>query len=217
MPDTTTTHLQLIVDYWTDLEELRTAKPGDPWPPASLNRYLRDASEYDPADANSPLRLHVLDVLDAVESSLLACADQTASDIQRPAISQVRSAGPGDAVGLRLATAALADAVDPSRWRYTQHPTRTAPYACVWLQHRVAGAPGPFRPLGALLLDRIAMVAETAAQRVEHALGLARRVQPIGRACACSGELVLEGGDGRPPVVRCAGCGRTWAAAWDAA
>jgi hypothetical protein len=214
---TTHLHLQTVVTHWQDLEDLRTTRPGDPWPPASLNRYLRTLDEYDPADGNSPLRLHVVDTIRAVESSLLTVADQVASSIQRPAVSRVRSAGAGDVVGLRLATAALADAVDPSRWRYTQHPTRTAPYAAVWLQHRVAGAPGPFRPLGALLLDRIATVAETAAQRVEHALGLSRRVQPIGRTCACSGELVLEGGDGRPPVVRCAGCGRTWAAAWDAA
>jgi hypothetical protein len=210
-------HLQTVVDHWADLEELRTSKPHDAWPPASLNRYLRTVEEADPADGNAPVRLHVLDTLRTVEVALLTLADQVASDVQRPAAAQVRSAGANDPIGLRLSTAALADQADPSRWHYRSHPTRTAPLAAVWLQMRLTGVSGPFRPIGDLRRERIAAVAQTAAERVSHALGLARRVQPLGQSCACGGGLELHGGDGRPPEVKCDGCGRTWREMLDAA
>ena len=206
---TTAEHLQTVVTHWQDLEGLRTTRPHDAWPPPSLNTYLRTLDEYDPQDRSAPVRLHIVDTIRTVEAALLTLADQTASDVQRPAVTRIRSAGPGDTVGLRLATMSLADAADPARWHYTTHPTRTAPHACVWLQHRLQGAPGPFRPLLGLHHDRIATVAQGAAQRVEHALGLTRRETPIGRACACGGGLVLEGGDGRPPAMRCGSCGWT--------
>ncbi len=48
-----------------------------------------------------------------------------------------------------------------------------------------------------------------AIELVRRALGDARRVEDVPQPCG--GQLVDEGGDGAPPIVRCTspGCGRT--------
>lgn len=209
---TATAHLQTVVRHWQDLHALRTAKPHDAWPPPSLNAYLRTVEEYDPADRSAPVRLHVIDTIRMVEAALVTLADQTAAQIQRPAISHAPYRNTWALEDrARRNELADADAADPRRWQYTGQ--RTGEQAASWLLARLNGEPGPFRPLNGAQLLRIATVAEGAAERVEHALGLTRRTVPTNRACACGGTLLLEGGDGRPPAIRCEDCGRAFQAA----
>lgn len=200
-------NLQLVVRHWGDLAELRTARPHDAWPPASLNAYLRTVEEYDPADRSAPVRLHVIDTIRAVESALVDLADQTAATVQRPVI-HAPTAGQGwsDDAHRQALLLAARDSADPRRWQYTG--ARTAPDAAIFLFSRLLDLEGPFRPLTQPQRERIATVAAGAADRVQHALGTARRTAPLGRSCACGGSLLLEGGDGQPPVVRCESCGR---------
>lgn len=210
----TITHLQLIAEHWADLQALRTTRPHDPWPPASLNAYLRGLDEYDPADRNAPVRLHIVDTIRSVESVLVDIADQTAAQIQRPAMSHAPADWP-PADRARRDQLADTDAADPRRWHYTGQ--RTAPQAAAWLTDRLDDRPGPFLPLTAAQRHHIAGIAAGAAQRVEHALGLTRRTAPLRQSCACGGQLLLEGGDGRPPAIRCEACGRAFQAADTAA
>lgn len=155
------------------------------------------------------IRARVHDTMRAVETALVHCADHIASAIQRPAISRApRHWTPADRA--RRDALARQDAADQRRWSYTTPASRTAPLAAVWLTHRLESTDGPFRPLTALHRDHIASVAAGAAQRVLDALDMARRSRVIAEACPhCRGELVVEGGDGRPPAVRCGGCGWT--------
>jgi hypothetical protein len=211
---TTTQHLQLIAAHWADLHALRTSRPHDAWPPPSLNHYLRSLEEYDPADRNAPVRLHVIDTITIVQTVLVDLADQTAAQIQRPAMSHAPADWP-QADRARRDQLADQDAADPRRWRYIGQ--RTAVEAAHWLAARLNDQPGPFTPLTGAQRHHIAGIAATAAQRVEHALGLARRAAPLKQACACGGTLLLEGGDGRPPSIHCEACGRAFQSADTAA
>ncbi|MDT0377265.1 hypothetical protein RM572_00550 [Streptomyces sp. DSM 42041] len=208
---TTAGRLQLVLRHWPDLHALRTTAPHDAWPPPSLNPYMRTAEEYDPTDRSAPVRLHVVDTITEVERVLVDAADRTADSVQRPVAHRVRAAGPGDSIGLQLATATLplteADRLDARRWRFTGDAP-TGEKAAAWLLDRLDGKPGPFLPLAALHVDRIATAAAQAAERVEHALGLTRRAVPLAQDCACGGTLELHGGDGRPPAVVCSSCSR---------
>lgn len=207
MTTTAVQNLQLITRHWGDLHALRTARPHDAWPPPSLQTYLRTVDEYDPADRSAPVRLHVVDTIRAVEGALTDLADQTAATAQRPVI-HAPTAGQGwsDDAHRQALLLAARDAADPRRWHYTG--ARTAPAAAIWLCARLLADPGPFRRLTDGQRERIALIAAGAADRVQHALGTARRTAPLGRDCACGGGLLLEGGDGQPPVVRCEACGR---------
>ncbi|MFB8267453.1 hypothetical protein ACFC96_12665 [Streptomyces sp. NPDC055955] len=49
-----------------------------------------------------------------------------------------------------------------------------------------------------------------AAGRVERALDIAAHTRTLAQRCACGGEIDMHGGEGRPPVAHCAGCGRIW-------
>lgn len=207
MTTTAVQHLQLVVHHWQDLHALRTTRPHDAWPPPSLQTYLRTVDEYDPQDRSAPVRLHVVDTIRAVEGALLDLADQTAATAQRPVI-HAPAAGRGwsDDAHRQALLLAARDAADPRRWQYTG--ARTAPAAATWLTARLANHPGPFRRLTDGQRERIALIAAGAADRVQHALGTARRTAALGRDCACGGGLILEGGDGQPPAVVCQSCGR---------
>ncbi|AZM91451.1 hypothetical protein [Streptomyces sp. W1SF4] len=204
-------HLDLVVRHWADLHQLRTARPHDAWPPASLQAYLRTVDEYDPADRSAPVRLHVIDTIRTVEAVLVALADQIAARVQSspvsPAPADWAARGWSPADRDRRNALAAADSADLARWPYTG--TRTAPQAAVWLAARVRGDVGPFRPLTGAELDEITRTAAGAAERVEHALGIRRRSVGTGRACGCGAELLLEGGDGRPPSLVCRACARS--------
>lgn len=218
------THLSVIVTHWDDLTDTLDAATGTTWPPVMGISYLTALDQHDADDiarqrllerspdqlgeTPAPLRLDILDTMRAVEAALVHCADITASSVQRPA-SSLRSAGRDDELGLQLALLAARDGADPRRWRY--RGTRTAPYAAAWLAGRLAGDPGPFRPLSVEYAELIANVAQTAAERVLRALGGVRQERAIDRPCPhCRGHLRLDGGDGQPPTVACADCGRTY-------
>ncbi|MFY3807729.1 hypothetical protein, partial [Escherichia coli] len=84
-----------------------------------------------PGARPTPISIDVLDAIRTVEIALLGLADRIAADVQRAPAARTRSAGPGDEIGFRLATAAVADAADKRRWRFTG--TRTVPEAVIWL------------------------------------------------------------------------------------
>jgi hypothetical protein len=47
---------------------------------------------------------------------------------------------------------------------------------------------------------------------VERALDIAAQSRTLAQRCACGGEIDMHGGEGKPPVARCGGCGRIWTA-----
>lgn len=205
----TAAHLTVVIRHFRDLEDLATTKPHDAWPPPSLQTYLRTPEEYDPADRQAPVRLHVIDTARHITRELVHAADRIAADIQRTSMSHApRDAGwtPTD----RALRDAIADddAADPRRWRFVG--TRTAPDAARWLHARWQREPGPFEPLTLAHRFRIATVAAGCAEHIEHALGLARRRAALHQPCSCGGTLELHGGDGTTPAIICANCGRTW-------
>ncbi|WP_165906223.1 hypothetical protein [Streptomyces sp. Z26] len=229
MTTTPQQHLQTIIDRWTDLTDTLPAPTTVAPYGLGLHAYLAALDAYDaeevaarralriadradrPYDALGerpvPIRLTTLDTMRAVEAVLLDCADQIASAIQRPAASAL-PAVTGDDVGLQLRLLAAKDAADRSRWSWTDPATRTAPYAAVWLRHRLDGVSGPFAPLSALHRDQVTRVARGTAQRVEETLGLQRSRRALTEPCPrCRGRLEIHGGDGQPPVVECCGCG----------
>jgi hypothetical protein len=175
-------------------------------------------------DRPVPVRLHILDTMRAVEAALVACADDIAHAAQRapiagpiarrtathPYLTQ-READIAAADRARRARLAHADLVDPRRWRYTGR--RSAPYAALWLLARIERAPGPCRRLTDDEVRRIGAVAAGAAERVERALDIAAQRRTLAQRCACGGEIDVHGGEGRPPLAHCTGCGRVWTAA----
>jgi len=158
----------------------------------------------------------------AVEAALVACADDIAHHVQRAPISPPparrtavapyltqREADIAAADRKRRTQLAHADLVDPRRWRYTGR--RTAPYAALWLLARVERAPGPCRRLTAEEEQRIGTVAAGAAERIERALDIAAQQRTLEQLHDCGGAIDVHGGEGRPPVAHCTGCGRIWA------
>lgn len=224
---TAATHLQTVINHWTDLQQALGTQQADTWPPvmgiARLHEHLKAdddrqeqrALERSPDQIGAtaaPLRIQILDTMTDLDQQLVDVADQIASSVQRPpARVPIRSASSGDDVALQLSTLILKDEVDVRRWSWTDPRLRTAPYAAAWLLARHDGAPGPFRKLTGPQLDEIATAASHAAQQVERALELTRRTQVLERPCPhCRGILRIEGGDGQDPAVRCRGCGRNW-------
>jgi hypothetical protein len=170
-------------------------------------------------DRPTPVRLHILDTMRAVEAALVACADDIARTAQRAPISvpaarkadyhTLRDARIAAADRQRRVQLALADERDPRRWRYTGH--RTAPHAALWLLARIERAPGPCRRITDVEGKRIATVAAGAADRVERALDIASQSRTLEQRHDCGGTIDIHGGEGRPPVAHCTGCGRVWA------
>ncbi|MFT2014626.1 hypothetical protein ACMA1D_02075 [Streptomyces sp. 796.1] len=224
-PANTLTQLHHIISRWGDLHDALTEHQARQWPPVMgisrlvLDDDARDAYRAERADTNPdapgprpmPISADILDTIRAIEDALVHCADVIAAEIQRPAMPRApRGAGWTPAEIEQRDQLAAEDAADPRRWRYPG--TRSAPYAAAWLAARLEAGPGPFLPLGAIRVGRIARVADAAVGRLDRALREARRTTSAGRPCpACRGDrLEVHGGDGQPPAVQCADCGRTW-------
>jgi hypothetical protein len=169
-------------------------------------------------DRPTPVRLHILDTMRVVEAALVACADDIAHAAQRAPIS-VPAARKADYATLREARIAAADRQrktelahadqhDPRRWRYQGR--RTAPHAALWLLARIERAPGPCRRLTDDEEHRITTVAAGACERVERALDIASQKRTLEQRHGCGGAIDVHGGEGRPPVAHCTGCGRVW-------
>lgn len=224
---TAATHLQTVINHWTDLRDALGTNQADTWPPvmgiARLAEHLRAdddrreqrALERSPEQIGAtaaPLRIQILDTMAALDQRMVDGADIIASHVQRdPTPSRVHVAGPGDDVALALRTLILKDEADARRWSYTDPRRRTAPFAAAWLLARHDGAPGPFERLRPIHRDAIATAARWAADQIHHALEMARKTQVLERPCPrCRGVLRIEGGDGQDPTVTCRGCGRKW-------
>jgi hypothetical protein len=155
----------------------------------------------------------------AIHADLLQCADAIAETVQRQPIAPPapRRAAHARTRAERLAwedharrvQAAQDDAADRRRWRWTG-VRPDAPYTALWLLGRVQGAPGPFRRLTEVEEQRIAGVARSAAYRLERALDIAAQRRTLEQRCACGGAIDVHGGEGRPPLAHCTGCGRVW-------
>ncbi|MET7933463.1 hypothetical protein [Streptomyces sp. NPDC005322] len=228
----TLANLRIIVAHWPDLHHALATTGTATWPPAGrMADYLasidrRTDDEIEAADWNAralrdlerspeqigetraPIRLRILDTMAAVETNLVEAADQIAAAVQRSPMSYAPRGWPA-ADRARRDQLAREDAADPRRWRYVG--TRSGRHAAAWLLARVQGLPGPFERLTDDQLDRIAAVAASAAQRVEQALDMADHKATLTRPCPdCQGELVIEAGAGRTPMVWCSACGHTW-------
>lgn len=236
---TTATHLRTIALHWGNLHDAAGQ-------PATIGAFglglrgylarLEDAEqleynrhqaahlrtlERDPiqlGDRPTPVRLHILDTMRAVEAVLVACADDIARTAQRAPISMpaarkadyrtLREARIAAADRQRKVELALADQNDPRRWRYTGR--RTAPYAALWLLARIERAPGPCRRITDAEAHRIGRVAEGACERIEAALDIAAQRKTLEQRHECGGAIDVHGGEGRPPVAHCTGCGAIW-------
>ena len=237
----TATHLRTVALHWTDLHEAA----GQPVQHGAFGLGLRGylarldqadeeqleyerhqaahlrSLERDPlqlGDRPTPVRLHVLDTMRAVEAALTACADDIARQVQRApmAMPSARRAQYGSQREAdiayrdrqRQAALAQADLADPRRWRHTGR--RDAVRASLWLCARVEYRPGPCQPINDAQARRIGKVAAGAAERVEKALDIAAQQRTLAQRCACGGEIDMHGGEGRAPVAHCNGCGRIW-------
>lgn len=224
----TTTHLRTIAMHWTDLRDAL----GQPAIHGGFGIGLRGhlaaltETDYDTraqaraderADSSPealgerpvPLRIHILDTMQAVEAALIECADQTAATVQRVVMSPLPEAYP-PADRARRELLVLQDRADPRRWSWTGGRP-DARYAALWLLARVQGAPGPFRPLTAVQLDAIAGVARDAADRIERALDIAAQRKTLEQRHGCGGRIDVHGGEGKQPLAHCTGCGQVWA------
>ncbi|MFB6787658.1 hypothetical protein ACFCWT_13380 [Streptomyces olivaceus] len=238
----TATHLRTCALHWADLREalgtpavvggfgigLRgylAALDDADQQEARLHQAARLRSlERDPIQIGErpvPVRLHILDTMRAVESALIACADDIAHHAQRApipapsarrtAVAPYRTQREADIAAAdrrRRTQLAHADLTDPRRWRWTGR--RTAPHAALWLLARVERAPGPCRRITDDEEQRIGAVAAGAAARVERALDIAAQQRTLEQRCACGGAIDVHGGEGRTPVAHCTGCGRIW-------
>ncbi|MEU6342193.1 hypothetical protein ABZ883_14775 [Streptomyces sp. NPDC046977] len=183
-------------------------------------------------ESPAPIRLQVLDTMRDVQQALVYCADTIAAAVQRPPMRPApRGAGWTPAEIAQRDQLAANDADDPRRWTW---PTlargangavtrpyrdrlggppmaRTAREAANWLILRLQGEPGPFVPLTALHREQIAQAARACAEQVQRAIDLVRDAHRLTEPCpGCRGQLLLHSGDGQPPAVQCADCGRTW-------
>jgi hypothetical protein len=145
-----------------------------------------------------------------VETGLVTIADWLAERVQRPAFRATTGRGWIDDVHRQAVLLATKDAADPRRWKFTGQ--RDAPTAAEWLSLRLQGTPGPFRTLNEGEREAVAQVATMGAELIRRTLGEQRRKETVPHPCPtpCGGQLVVEGGDGAPPIVRCEDCGRTW-------
>ncbi|WP_394434546.1 hypothetical protein [Streptomyces sp. SGAir0957] len=155
-----------------------------------------------------PIRLFIADTMRAVEAALHTTADQIADSVQRQPIRPAPAAWP-TADRARRNAVARGDALDPRRWRWSG-TRRPVPYTALWLLARVEDRPGPFRKLTVREVEQIGVVAAGAADRIERALDIAAQRRTLAQRHECGGEIEMHGGEGKPPVARCGGCGRIW-------
>ncbi|MET8765498.1 hypothetical protein [Streptomyces sp. NPDC004658] len=215
--------LDTITERWTTLQERAGTRPTTAWPPAmGITRLLTDEERAEHAaeraDTNpdapgprpAPVDIDVLDVMTTIETGLVTAADWLASRVQRPLFKAPTGQGWSDDVHRAAVLLAAKDAADPRRWRFTGQ--RSAPEAAEWLALRLRDQPGPFRKLDEGERQAVAEVAASGAELLRKTLGDARRREAVPQPCPvpCGGQLVVEGGDGAPPVVLCEDCGRTW-------
>lgn len=225
---TTATHLTTCAIHWRDLTDALGQPVVHHGFGKGLRGHLATLAEYDldaltqaraderadsapdaPGQRPIPIRLTVHEVMRTVHADLLDCADQIASGVQRPVMGPLPAGYPA-ADRARRELLVMRDRADPRRWSWTRSRP-DAPYTALWLLARVQGAPGPFRPLTPPQLDHIAGVARSAAQRVEQALDIAAQRRTLEqRHDGCGGRIDVHGGEGRPPVAHCTGCGRVW-------
>ncbi|MFI6443799.1 hypothetical protein [Kitasatospora sp. NPDC050543] len=222
---TSTAHADLtaIARHWDDLRDMLTAHTTTGWIPLMGMHHLdRDDAEQAEAAAERaertavapgerpvPLRVAILDTIQALDGELLHCADQIAASIQRPAATVRPSAGPGDETGRALRLAAATDAADARRWHWNG-TRRDGLTAARWLLARIDERPGPFRPLLEGERLRITAVAAGARRRLDTALGLGQREDSIQRRCPCGGPMLLRQGGVLEPEVQCQACGIRW-------
>lgn len=234
-PATTTAqhHLHTVINSWGHLDDMLDTHVAAPWPPAGrMTDYLaqldladaravhrrRTGTELEVPAGQPPLNLDVLDTKRAVELALVETADHIAGQVQRAPLHVDTGRGWTDTTHRQAALLAAKDQADPARWSYTDGTRRTAPLAAVWLLHRIQGAPGPFRPLHIQQHDRITRVAAESARRIQQVLATGRRSTPVPHDCPhCRRQLLVEGGDGHDPALRCSNCGWTRTAIADAA
>ncbi|MFE7073781.1 hypothetical protein ACFU96_27210 [Streptomyces sp. NPDC057620] len=226
-------HLTTVITHWPDLQDAL----GTPNKVASfgvgLRAYLaaldriddqqaeaerqraRDLRllERDPAQVGerpTPLRVAILDTMQAIHADLLECADAVAEVAQRQPMGQL-PAGYPEADRARRAVLAMKDRHDPRRWKWTG-PQPAAPYTALWLLGRVQGAPGPFHRLDVRQAELIAAVARSAAERIERALDISVERRTLDqRHEGCGGRIDVHGGEGKTPLAHCRLCGRIWA------
>ncbi len=228
---TTAAHLHTVALHWTDLTDALGAPTVTDGFGKGLRGHLAALAEPDLMDAilaaqtrlderadsspdalgerPIPIRLTVHETMRIVREQLLDCADAIAGSVQRPVMGLLPEGYP-PADRVRRELLVMQDRHDPRRWSWTR--TRPdAPYTALWLLARVQGAPGPFRPLTAVQLDHIAAVARGCAVRVEETLDIAAQRRTLEqRHDGCGGRIDVHGGEGRPPVAHCRGCGRIW-------
>ncbi|GAA2457131.1 hypothetical protein [Streptomyces macrosporus] len=218
-------HLATVINQWHLLDDMLDTHVHAPWPPsgrltdyltalAETARPLGTVRELEVPSGQPPLDLDVIDTARTVTLALVSTADHIAAQVQRAPLSVDMGRGWTDSIHRQAALLATQDAADRRRWDFTPAaPTRTAVYAAVWLQQRLAepqDPDAPFRPLTSQQRERIAKVAAEAARRIEHVLVTARRRETLPHPCPhCRGRLVVEGGDGRDPAVQCTACGWT--------
>ena len=230
---TTAAHLITCALHWRDLQDALGGRSTPTWPPAGrMADHIRNLDQADaeqleeelaralelrtlernPAQIGErpiPIRLPIHETMRIVHEQLVECADAIAGSVQRPVMGLL-PAGYPEADRRRRELLVMQDRRDPRRWSWTK-VRPDAPYAALWLLARVQGAPGPFRPLTPLQRDHIDRVAREAARRVEEALDIAAQRRTLEQPHdGCSGRIDVHGGEGRPPVAHCRGCGRIW-------
>lgn len=228
---TTQHHLTTVIRHWQDLHDALGTPAVHNGFGAGLRNYLAALDRIDEAEAEAerhralalrtlerdpsqpgetrpPLRIAILDTMQAVHADLLECADTTAAAVQRTPMGPL-PAGYPETDRARRAVLAMKDAHDPRRWKWTG-PRPSAPYTALWLLGRVQGAPGPFERLAEEQARLIAGVARGAAERVEKALDIAAQRKTLEQHCYCGGRIDIHGGEGRAPLAHCTGCGRVW-------
>jgi len=216
-------HLDAITGRWPTLEERAGDRPTTTWPPAmGIARLISDEERQELADERAdtnpdapgprpaPVDVDVLDIMALIENGLVTTVDWLAERIQREPLRAPAGRGWDDEVHRTAVLLAAKDAANPARWRFTGR--RTAAAAATWLAARLRNEPGPFRKLDEGERQAVENVAAMAGELLRRALGDARRTKTVPHPCPmpCGGQLVVEGGDGEPPVVRCEECGRTW-------
>src|SRR5690606_1321363 len=113
----------------------------------ALQQARTGRTELETGAGAAPLNLDALDAARTTELALLGTADHIATVAQRPAVTVTTRQGWTDDLHRQAALLAARDQADPRRWSLTDTATRTPVHAAVWLQQRLDGLPGPFRPL----------------------------------------------------------------------
>ncbi|MFR0354130.1 hypothetical protein [Streptomyces sediminimaris] len=227
-PITAHDHLQTVIDHWHLLADMLDTHVSAPWPPSGrITDYLNSLTladarqlarqpagirELEVGAGSAPLNLDALDAIRTTELALIGTADHIATVAQRYPITVDNGRGWNDELHLKAALIATQDQTDPRRWSLTNTASRTPAHAAVWLQQRLTGTPGPFRPLTTDQRTLVESVAREAGERVALALAILRRCTDLPYPCPhCHARrLTVQGGDGQAPAVSCGKCGRTW-------